>query len=650
MCGVAGFLGAGGDNQRQEQRIGAMIEVLAHRGPDARGSWCSSDGSASLGHTRLAIQDISDLGAQPMESHSGRFVICYNGEVYNFPDIAAELRKLGHAFRGHSDTEVMLAAIEEWGVDRALQRFIGMFAFALWDRKREELYLVRDRLGIKPLYYRETGDGLVFASELKAIEAFDKGGAELDRRSIALFLRHSCVPAPCTIFARTWKLLPGHILTASRKGAGGVRYQSRPYWQPSDSVTKPEKATDGDYQETVGLLRDLLRKAVSERMIADVPLGAFLSGGIDSSLVVALMQEAGDAPVETYTIGFGEDSHNESAWARRVAESLGTNHHERQVTAEDALAVIPDLASIYDEPFADASQIPTILVSRFARRDVTVCLSGDGGDELFAGYGRYAATKATWNSIRWMPYPIRRMAASLLAPLSGPLSGIVDPVFGRIYDSHGVAGNRGDELQRVAAVLRQRDRAQLYEYMRSHWKTGAGLVRGLGDEPATLLSKPPDWFSESTFEDYMMRADLCTYLPDDILTKVDRASMSCSLEVRVPLLDHRVVEAALGIPLQQKTRDGRGKSPLRDILSGYLPDELINRPKMGFAVPIDEWLRGPLREWASDLLTEHRIREDGYIEPSPVLARWRQHQSGERNWGGHLWDILMFQSWLRQRG
>jgi asparagine synthase (glutamine-hydrolysing) len=617
MCGIAGILGTGSGTAERQAVVARMIDAIRHRGPDARSDWTSNDGIMTLGHARLSIQDLSERGAQPMGSASGRYVISYNGEVYNFRELMQELRSRGHTFRGHSDTEVILASIDEWGLESALNRFVGMFAFAVWDEELRTLYLVRDRLGIKPLYYRNTGSVLTFGSELKAIRASSKEMPSIDRAALALYLRHSCLPAPHTIYEGVRKLEPGSILTATIGDDGLIRSETRRWWSLEQVVTAPDAAFDGSYTDAVEQLHDLLEEAVSQRMVADVPLGAFLSGGMDSSAVASLMQND-SRPTSTFTIGFAEGSHNEAEWAKRVANHLHTDHHELYVSPDDALAVIPELSAIYDEPFADSSQIPTILVSRLARRDVTVTLSGDGGDELFSGYKRYEATQATWKSIGWMPRPLRSALAAVLAPLSGPLSKLADPVFGKIYDRYGVKGNRGNELQRAAAVLRRSSREDLYRYMMSHWKAGAGLVQGTDDEAKSLLADPPAWLTSGQFGDYMMRADACTYLPNDILTKLDRASMSCSLEARVPLLDHRVVE-------------------------------LVDRPKMGFSVPIDDWLRGPLRGWAEDLLSEQRIGRDGFLVAAPIVERWREHQSGSRNWGGHLWDVLMFQSWLDEQ-
>lgn len=649
MCGVAGFLCRGGNVEQQRDIVQNMVQAIRNRGPDDTGYWIADDGSVALGHARLSVQDLSENGAQPMRSASGRFVISYNGEVYNFPVLMKELQALGHRFRGHSDTEVMLAAIEEWGLKNALARFIGMFAFALLDNDARTLSLVRDRVGIKPLFYQEKDGFLIFGSELKSIRAFQHTRPGVDRQALALFLQHSYVPAPHTIYEGVKKLPPGCILTAAVDRSGKLRTDIATFWSIENLVAGDASKFSGSYGEAVDQLHDLLSDAVSQCLISDVPLGGFLSGGIDSSVVVSLMQRQSNRPVRTFSIGFAEDSHNEAPWAKKVAAHLRTEHHELIVSPDDVRSVIPELASIYDEPFADSSQIPTILISRLAREHVTVSLSGDGGDELFSGYKRYDATMATWRSIGWLPSVVRSTLSALLGGVADVFTTIADPVFGKIYDRFGVAGNRGNELRRAAMVLRTANREDLYRYMMSHWKDGAALVKGVAGEAQSLLAAPPGWLIDRHFRDYMMLADTCTYLPDDILTKVDRASMSCSLEVRVPLLDHRVVEFAMGLPLGYKREGGRSKAPLRDVLGKYVPAELIERPKMGFSIPINDWLRGPLQDWGFELLSKDRILRDGYFDPQPILEKWNEHQSGHRNWAGYLWDVLMFQSWLDEQ-
>jgi asparagine synthase (glutamine-hydrolysing) len=646
MCGVVGFLQRGSRSCGDRDTLLQMMRQVHHRGPDGEGEWISGSGEMSLGHTRLSIQDLSKHGAQPMRSATGRFVISFNGEVYNFPSLKKQLEQLGHKFRGHSDTEVMLASIEQWGLEAAVSRFIGMFAFALWDKDQQSLSLVRDRIGIKPLYYRETATSLVFASELKALREYDSARLAIDRNVLASFFRYSYVPAPYTIYEGVNKLQPGTILTARFDASGNLETKVDTYWQLRDFAANGTPRFEGEYDEALDQLQDLLGRAVSQRMVSDVPLGAFLSGGIDSSIVVSLMQQASTSPVKTFTIGFLEDGFNEAQWAKKVAEHLRTDHTEIYVSSEDACSVIPDLPTIYDEPFADSSQIPTVLVSRLARQDVTVCLSGDGGDELFSGYKRYDLGASVWRGIGWMPASVRSGFSRLLSELSGQRSNALEFALDPLFRRFGGASNVPDKLQKVAALMRSSSREHAYHHIVSHWKDSLALVKGATNEPRTMLGDPPPWLRGLPLFDFMMAVDACTYLPDDILVKIDRASMSCGLEARVPILDHRVAEFAFGLPLAFKRKGGQQKLILRDLLSRFVPLELIDRPKMGFGVPIDKWLRGPLREWAADLLSSERLRGDGYLNPEPVLQKWKEHQSGERNWSAYLWDVLMFQAWL----
>jgi asparagine synthase (glutamine-hydrolysing) len=649
MCGIAGFLGRGGRVEENRDIALRMARRIRHRGPDGEGAWAGDDGLIALGHARLSIQDLSEHGAQPMQSSSGRYVISFNGEVYNFPSLAEQLKHSGHRFHGHSDTEVILAAIEEWGLPGAVARFVGMFAFALWDKDEKALHLVRDRLGIKPLYYRATDSVVVFASELKALREFDTNSLTVDRGSLASYLRHSYVPAPNTIYEGVRKLPPGSILTARLDANGDITSDIGSYWALENLVAGDSARFGGSYSEALDQLQGLLGDAVAQRMISDVPLGAFLSGGIDSSTVVALMQEHSSSAVKTFTIGFEESEYNEAEWAKKVAAHLQTDHTELYVSPEDARSVIPDLAAIYDEPFADSSQIPTILVSRLARQSVTVSLSGDGGDELFSGYKRYDLAASVWRNAGWMPAAMRlglsRMLQGMSARQSVVLERMLDPVFRRF----GGPGQTQDKMRKAALLLRANGREETYRHIRSHWKQPADLVIGVAQEAPSLLGDSPDWLRALPIHDFMMLADASDYLPDDILVKVDRASMSCGLEARVPLLDHRVVEFAYSLPLEYKRKNGQPKSILRDLLGRYVPADLVNRPKMGFGVPIDAWLRGPLEEWASALLSSSRLRSDGYLESEPILRKWNEHRSGERNWSAYLWDVLMFQAWLDEQ-
>jgi asparagine synthase (glutamine-hydrolysing) len=615
-----------------------MTGTLVHRGPDAGSVWVDAAAGIGLGHRRLAIIDLSPQGLQPMHSSCGRYVISFNGEVFNFRALRKELESLGHAFRGHSDTEVMLAAIREWGVGMAVRRFIGMFAFALWDRADRRLSLVRDRLGIKPLYYGRVGETLLFGSELKAIATHPEFRGRIDRNALAAFMRHNYVPSPFTIYEGFYKLPPGTVLQLEEQAQ---RPSLVAYWSAREvaqrGLANPLEATPG---EATDMLERLLRDAVKLRMESDVPLGAFLSGGIDSSTVVALMQAQSTQPVKTFTIGFHEAHYDEAVHAKAVASHLGTDHTELYARASDALELIPRIPEWFDEPFADSSQLPTYLVSRMTRRDVTVSLSGDGGDELFAGYDRYFWTQAIWRVIGRVPLAWRSRLAGLLGRV--PLEWI-DRVT-TLVSVPKPARITGDRYAKMTHTLRLDSIDAVYRRLQSHWENpemllvGATEPRGVLWDPA-IVAELPDFIARAQF------LDTVTYLPDDILTKLDRASMAVSLEARVPLLDHRVVELAWRMPASLKVRSGQGKWILRQVLHRYVPEQLVDRPKMGFGVPIDSWLRGPLREWAEDLLDEGRLRSDGYLDPGVVRTAWQEHLSGHRNRHYQLWNVLMFQAW-----
>lgn len=643
MCGISGYW----DQRRRvsDNIIRLMSDRLVHRGPDGDGVWVDHTAGIALAHRRLAILDLSPAGRQPMQSSSARYVITFNGEIYNYLTIRRDLEKAGVApeWRGHSDTEVMLAAFEHWGIRASLERFVGMFAFALWDKRDRKLTLARDRLGEKPLYYGWQRDAFLFGSELKALKAHPSFRGEIDRGALALLMRHNHIPAPYSIYKNIHKLLPGSLLTVSLQNRDA--YPQR-YWDvrqvAADGLAQP---FEGSPDEAVDTLDKLLRDAIAQQMMADVPLGAFLSGGVDSSTVVALMQEQSNRPVRTFTIGFDEAGFNEAGYAKDVARHLGTDHTEMYVTPQQALEVIPRLPSLYCEPFADSSQIPTYLISQLARQHVTVSLSGDAGDELFGGYNRYVLGKRLWRNLSRMPLGVRAGLARMITSVSpqdwnrmlGPLQSLL-PL--------GLAqANIGDKLHKGAGVMCARTPADLYRMLVSHWLHPTELVLG-ANEPPTVLTDPSLQPQTDHFVHQMMALDQLTYLPDDILTKVDRAAMGVSLETRVPLLDHRLVEFAWSLPVGYKLRDGIGKWPLRQVLYKYVPRELIERPKMGFGVPIGSWLRGPLRDWAEGLLSDSRLQQEGYLNPAPIRQKWAEHLSSKRNWQYHLWNVLMFQAWL----
>lgn len=651
MCGITGFWEPGGADAAALQSIARrMASTLEHRGPDDSGEWVDADAGLALGFRRLAIVDLSPTGRQPMPSADGRYVIVFNGEVYNFIALREELSALGHSFRGTSDTEVILAAICQWGLRSAVERFNGMFAFAVWDRRECCLHLVRDRLGIKPLYYGWSGGVFLFGSELKALRAHPAFQGQIDRDVLSLFLRFGYVPAPYSIYSGIHKQMPGTILTLL---AGKVNEAPgcETYWSARQmAASSLQFPYSGSTEQARYELDALLRESIRQRMIADVPLGAFLSGGVDSSTVVALMQAQSSQPVRTFTIGFHESGYDEAQHARQVAAHLGTAHTEWYVSPAEMLAVVPRLPGLYDEPFADASQIPTFLVSQLARRQVTVSLSGDGGDELFAGYNRYTWADRIWSQVGSLPPVGRRAVRSLLGVLPpegwqslarrlGPLAphALRQPLL-------------ADKLQKVLAVLGADNPPEVYRALVAQWHHPDRVVLD-GQEPGTLWHDRTIWEGMPDFTRGMMLMDLLTYLPDDILTKVDRASMGVSLESRVPLLDdHRLAEFAWRLPLEYKIRGGQSKWLLRQVLYQYVPRELIERPKMGFAVPIDAWLRGPLQDWAESYLAEDRLRREGYFDPEPIRRTWAAHLRGKRNEQYPLWAVLMFETWLEAQG
>ncbi len=646
MCGITGCIEPGLRREEWEERLRSMSSCMRHRGPDAEGIWYDEKVGIGLGHRRLSIIDLSETGAQPMHSQDGRFTIVYNGEIYNFEEQRAELERRNYSFRGTSDTEVVLNAIREWGVREALDRFNGMFAFGVWDRRGEQLHLVRDRIGIKPLYYGWVNRAFVFGSELKSfrkVEGFDN---RVDRSALAGYMRYKYVPNPQAIYENIKKLPPGCLISI-RPEEVQVREVPEPtsYWSLEEVAKSGQKNLfPGTDQEAVDRLDKLLRDAISGRMIADVPLGAFLSGGIDSSTVVALMQAQRSDSVKTFSIGFHAEDYNEATHAKEVAKHLGTDHTELYVSPEEAMDVIPKLPSLYDEPFADSSQIPTYLVSKLARQKVKVSLSGDGGDELFGGYNRYFRAQRIWNRIGWLPSAIRGGIAEGLKSLSSKTWRTFyqggAPMLPKSLDIK----HPGEKAYKIADAL-QGTRESLYQRLISHWDP-AEVVRKESESQRGVRSVVPDAVQE--YPHQMMYQDTLTYLPDDILVKVDRASMGVSLESRVPLLDHRVVEFAWRLPLRTKVRNGMGKWVLRQVLYKYVPEQIMDRPKMGFGVPVGKWLRGPLRDWAEALLDRSRLEEEGYFKPGPIRELWEKHLAGQRNAQYRLWDVLMFQAWLEE--
>ena len=648
MCGFAGFLSYRGLNVEYAQRVAVrMGDTLVHRGPDDAGLWLDDEAQVALIHRRLSILDLSLAGHQPMASTSGRFMIAFNGEIYNHLDLRSDLEKAGiaGAWRGHSDTETLLAGIECWGVVTTLQKVVGMFAFALWDREERKLILARDRMGEKPLYYGWQGGVFLFGSELKALRAHPAFKGEINRDAITLFLRHNYIPTPYTIYRELYKLRPGCFLEIRLEDRRELA-QPEVYWSLTDTITTgQEKPFVGDEYEATEVLEGLLRNAVRGQMMADVPLGAFLSGGIDSSMVVALMQAQSVHPVKTFTIGFNEEGYNEAVHAKAVAKHLGTEHTELYVTPEQALAVIPRLPFLYDEPFSDSSQIPTFLVSELTRQHVTVSLSGDGGDELFGGYNRYLGTQAWWERIERIPVPIRRLTANGLISLTPNTWDCIGGTLAAMTKNKMRWGDLGNRVVKLAGVLTVNDGCELYRHFITHWPEPDRLVIGGGELP-TQITHPA--LKLDLIVEQMMFLDALSYLPDDILVKIDRAAMGVSLETRVPMLDHRVIEFAWRLPFAMKVRGGKGKWILREVLNRYVPKELVERPKMGFGVPIDSWLRGELRDWAESLLGESRLRNEGFFHPAPIRKKWSEHLSGDRNWQYHLWDVLMFQAWLEQ--
>ena len=648
MCGFTGYLTSHSTSSavvRDNSYINVMTKALVHRGPNSEGHWSDPNTGVYLGHRRLSIVDLSPEGHQPKISPSQRYVIAFNGEIYNHLELRNELNQsqLGQTdWQGHSDTETLIACIDAWGLEITLKKALGMFAFALWDCKDKRLFLARDRLGEKPVYYGWQGGVFLFGSELKALKQHPNFKAEINRDAITLYLRHNYIPTPYSIYHNIFKLEPGCFLSVSENQPEPIKHT---YWSAcavaEEGVRNP---FIGGKEKAVDELDRLLRNSVREQMVADVPLGAFLSGGIDSSTIVASMQAESSRPIKTFTIGFHEEGYNEAKHAAAIAKHLGTEHTELYITPEEAMSVIPKLPSLYCEPFSDSSQIPTFLVAQLAKQHVTVSLSGDAGDELFCGYNRYQLTDKLWNKINLLPIPLREGISKGITSISPQAWNNITKYIPGMHKYNNV----GDKLYKGAGVLGCKTVDELYVGLVSNVSTPEELVI-YGAEPPTLLTGNAPVLSGLDEVQRMMALDLITYLPDDILVKVDRAAMGVSLETRVPFLNHKIVEFAWKVPQSMKLVNGQSKWILRQVLYKYVPKKLIESPKMGFGVPIDIWLRGPLRDWAETLLDESRLHREGYFNPLLIRKKWEEHLSGRRNWQQFLWNILMFQAWLDEQ-
>lgn len=624
-----------------------MADALTHRGPDDGDVFTAPGSGLVLAHRRLAILDLSPAGHQPMASACGRYVVVFNGEIYNWASIRGELESIGRApsWRGHSDTEVLLAGIVAWGLEATLKRARGMFSIAVWDQQDRTLSIARDRIGEKPLYYGSLDGAFVFASELKSLRAIPGTEFQTAPGSLALMLRYGYVPAPLSIYRNIFKLPPGTLLRVNCRGEFGEPVS---WWSFEDTaqlrVAGRSRMPDA---EALDALDEVLGSAIGEQMVADVPLGALLSGGLDSSMVVALMQARSNKPIRTFTIGFAEGAYDEAAHAKAVAAHLGTEHTELYVSPDQARAIIPRLPEIYDEPFADSSQIPTALVCALTRQHVTVCLSGDAGDELFGGYNRYFWATSLWRRFGKIPLGLRRSAAGVFSSIPAMAWNTAFEAFSWAIPGKYRVSNPGDKLHKLAEVMGADSEEGLYRELVSQWR--GVLPMRMSGEPKTLVADPVAWPTMPSYAERMMAVDTLTYLPDDILVKVDRAAMAASLETRVPFLDERVISFALGLPFEQKVRNGQGKWLLRQLLYRYVPQSMVDRPKQGFGVPIEHWLRGPLRDWAEDLLSPEQLASDGLLDPVAIREMWERHLSG-RNVQYALWNVLMYQAWRRRWG
>jgi len=642
MCGFVGFILSGNKGQDMTNVISDMTQSIEHRGPDGKGVWTDKNLGIALGHRRLSIIDTSVLAAQPMESHSKRYVITYNGEIYNFKELRKKLIKCGVLFKSQSDTEVLLSAIENWGIEESLKSAVGMFAFALWDKQEKILTLARDRIGEKPLYYGFQNDDFIFGSELKALKIHPNWAGEINRNSIALQMQYSYIPAPHSIYKDIFKLTPGSYIQFNTRTK--LLDKPKKYWSLKGAY---EEGIKNQYNysnsSAVSSLDKLLNQTIKEKMISDVPLGAFLSGGIDSTTLVSLMQFNSNKKIKTFSIGFFEENYNEAHYAKKIANYLKTDHTELYVTNRQVMDVIPKLPYIYDEPFSDSSQIPTFLVSKMAGESVKVAISGDGGDELFAGYNRYSYGQRLWNKSSKVPGYIQSSMAKFILNYQISSWDKLGGVYNFFFPEK--ISRIGEKLHKLANILPVTSQEDLYLSFISSWKGPADLVIGSKDVP-TVIDSFDKHLDCDSFATKMMYLDSITYLPDDILCKVDRASMYSGLEVRSPFLDHRIVEFSAHLPMKQKIYNGHGKWLLRQVLYNYIPKSLVDNPKMGFSIPIGIWLRGPLRDWAEGLLNSDRLKKEGYLNADLVQEKWNEHLSGKRDWQNLLWNILMFQAWL----
>lgn len=647
MCGIVGFYD-GHHSHDSREILWNMTNALEHRGPDDKGIWKDDDLNIYLGHRRLSILDLSKEGHQPMISRSGNSIMLLNGEIYNHKDLRSQLGDT-ISWRGSSDTETVLECISIWGLEKTLDKIEGMFSIALWDLQKKELSLARDPFGEKPLYYGWQKNLFFFGSELKAFKHHPDFLPSIDRNSLALYFRHNCIPAPYTIYKDIKKLMPGSFITLDFKHeAKAMESKPRKYWNLNEIIDASKKNLfTGSETEACQEIEFQLENSVRQQMISDVPLGGFLSGGIDSSTIIALMQKNSISPVKTFTIGFAHNEYDEAIYAKDVANHLGTDHTELYVTPQDAMSVIPHLPSIYCEPFSDSSQIPTYLLSKLASENVTVSLSGDGGDEIFAGYNRYVEGLNTWSSLNKIPKSIRHTFARSMVSISPHIWDQCFSLVKNLLPKKFRFTAPGDKIHKLAGVMFEDTLHSYYERLCSHWLDPEEIVLG-SKEYTSLLSLDKEWLDSSNFTEKMMAMDIRTYMSDDILVKVDRAAMACSLETRVPMLSKKLVQSAWSLSLDLKIREGKGKWPLRQILYKYVPKGLIERPKQGFGIPIGDWLRGPLKGWAEDLLNKDKLVREGYINPDPVLKLWHEHQKGNISWHYHLWDVLMFQQWLEK--